>query len=165
MALVLCNLGTLGNLVGASRALHGLAYVAYKARDYPRAARLSRETLALRWELHDAWGLPSSFEDLADLAGMTGQPLTAARLYGAAEALREAIGVPLPPYHRPEYERELAVTRAALSTEDFAAARAAGRALPLEQAVVEALAVAVAGAPGTQPSEFAIPTALAPCER
>jgi predicted ATPase/DNA-binding CsgD family transcriptional regulator len=136
----------LGHRQGVSRALHGLAYIAYKARDYPRATALSLQTLSLRRELHDVWGTPPSLEDLADIAGMTGQPERAARLYGAAEALREAIGVPLPPYHRPEYEREVAVTRESLGNQAFAAAYAAGRALSIDEAVAEALA-------GTVPEE------------
>ena len=35
--------------------------------------------------------------------------MRAARLYGAAEALREAIGVPVPEGDRPRYERHTAI--------------------------------------------------------
>jgi DNA-binding CsgD family transcriptional regulator len=156
----------LGHRQGISRALHGLAYVAYKARNYPRAMALSLETLALRRELRDVWGTPSSLEDLADIAGMTGQPERAARLYGAAEALREVIGVPLPPYHRSEYEREVAVTREALGEQAFADAYAAGRALPVEEAVAEALAGTMPeeSAPGGKPDEVPALAGLSPRE-
>ena len=130
----------LGHRRGIARALHGLAYLAYKRRDYPRAVALSRETLARRWELQDRWGIAANLEDVADITGLTGQPLQAARLYGAAEALREAIGAPVPPFYRAEYEQEVALTRRALAADVFAAAWAAGRALPLAQVVEEALA-------------------------
>jgi predicted ATPase/DNA-binding CsgD family transcriptional regulator len=138
--------------VGVARALHGLAYVAYKRRDYPRALTLSHQTLALRWELHDIWGIGANFEDIADIAGQTGQPEPAARLYGAAAALREAIGIPVSPHYRAEYEREVAVARQALAPEDFAAEWAAGRALPLPEAVAFALAVTVPSATATTPA-------------
>jgi len=101
---------------------------------------LSRETLSLRWELQDRWGITANLEDMADIDGLTGQPLQAARLYGAAEALREAIGAPIPPFYRAEYEREVAITRNALPEDVFATAWAAGRTMPLAQAVEEALA-------------------------
>ena len=144
----------LGHTAGVARALHGLAYVAYKRRDHARALALSRETLALRWELHDRWGIAANLEDIADIAGLTGQPRRAARLYGAAEALREALGVPIAPLYRAEYEREVGVVREALGVETLAAEWTAGRGLPLAEAVAEALAVTgpAESAPSPQPS-------------
>ena len=64
----------------------------------------------------------------------------AARLYGAAAALRERLGAAVVPWERPAHERDLAAVRAALGPAAFAAAWAAGAALPLEAAVAEALA-------------------------
>jgi len=69
------------------------------------------------------------------------QPAHAARLLGAAEALRESAGVPLPPVHRVDYERDVALVRAALDEDAFAMAWAEGQAIPLEQAIAEALAI------------------------
>ncbi|HEV2106963.1 MAG TPA: LuxR C-terminal-related transcriptional regulator [Thermomicrobiales bacterium] len=129
--------------VGVARALGGLAYVAYKAREYPRARDFSHQALRLRWDMHDLRALPASFEDLADIAGMTGQPLVAARLYGVAEALREVIDAPMPPWFLAEYQREVMVTRQALAEDVFVAEWTAGRRLSLEEAVTEALAVTV----------------------
>jgi hypothetical protein len=63
----------------------------------------------------------------------------AARLWGAAEALRERLGAPLPPNERAEYEREVAAVRQALGAEGFAVAWAAGRSLTEEQAGAYAL--------------------------
>ena len=67
------------------------------------------------------------------------QPLRAARLFGAAAALRESANFPLSPVMRADYERDLAVARTQLDVTTFAAAWAAGRALTLEQAITEAL--------------------------
>src|SRR5262245_15581222 len=64
---------------------------------------------------------------------------------GAAAALREAIGVPLRPTDRAVHDRGLAAARAGLGEAAFAIAWAAGRAMPLEQAVADALEEAGAG--------------------
>jgi hypothetical protein len=60
------------------------------------------------------------------------EPERAARLWGAAEALRDSLGLPLPPNEHPEYDRSLAAVREALGQETFARAWAAGRAMTLE---------------------------------
>ena len=72
------------------------------------------------------------------IARLSGDPRRAARLSGAADALREAVGVPVDDLRRPIHERDMAELRAALTADVFAAEWAAGRAMPLEQAVAEA---------------------------
>ncbi len=89
------------------------------------------------------WGL----EGLAWLAaseGMTrGQPVAgaerAARLFGAAEAPREAAGASVLPFYRADYERGVAAARAGLGEQSFAAAWERGRSMTLEEAVGYAL--------------------------
>jgi non-specific serine/threonine protein kinase len=119
------------------RALHGLAYVAYKRRDLARALAGTRELLALEWG--QRWPVYAYLEDIADIAGRVGRAETAARLYGAADAQRERAGRPVDALFRAEYERDVAIARRALGAAVFAAAWAAGRALTPEQAVAEAL--------------------------
>jgi hypothetical protein len=63
----------------------------------------------------------------------------AARLFGAAEALRAATGWRLSPAYGSGYERYLAAARAELGEATFAAAWIEGSVLTLEQAVAEAL--------------------------
>jgi hypothetical protein len=76
----------------------------------------------------------------ASLALACGQPTRAARLMGAAEAVREDQEMPLEPvYRRDVYDALLASARAALDRESFAAAWAEGRTMSLEQAVAYAL--------------------------
>ena len=58
----------------------------------------------------------------------------AAGLWGAAEALRETIGTPLPPVERDTYERSVAAVRTQLGEKAFATAWAEGRAMTPEQA-------------------------------
>jgi predicted ATPase/DNA-binding CsgD family transcriptional regulator len=144
----------IGHTAGIPRAFHGLAYLAYKQRDYLRAVPLEQEALRVRWELHDMWAVPASLENLADSAGIVGQAALAAQLYGAAAALREVYGLPIQPVYLAEYEQEVAVARAALSEKAFAAAWAAGQADP-ERAVAAALAVAEP-APATDQPDAAL---------
>jgi predicted ATPase/DNA-binding CsgD family transcriptional regulator len=125
-----------GNAHGLARALHGLAYVAWKQRDLPRALALSRDVLHLDWE--QRWPIYYHLEDIADIAGRLGAPAVAARLYGAADSLRERAGRPVEPVFRDEFERDVAVARRALGDEAFAQAWAAGRALSPAQAIAEA---------------------------
>jgi DNA-binding CsgD family transcriptional regulator len=124
---------------GVSRTLHGLAYIAYKQRDMPRALALTQEALALDWQQN--WPVYYYLEDLADIAGRIGQPETAARMYGAADALRELAGHPVEPVFRDEFERDLAVSRDAIGEEAFAEAWTLGRQQPVEEMVAEALAL------------------------
>src|SRR5207247_1410305 len=59
----------------------------------------------------------------------------AARLWGAAEALREAVNIPLPPVERVDYERSVAAARASLGEKAFAAAWTEGHFMLPEQAL------------------------------
>jgi predicted ATPase/class 3 adenylate cyclase len=82
---------------------------------------------------------PRYLEAVAALAVAQGQGERAARLYGVAEALRKARGTPLPPCELDAYHDDVAVARAALGEEAFAAAWAEGRAMTVEQAIAYAL--------------------------
>ena len=66
--------------------------------------------------------------------------LRAARLFGAAEGLRQAMGALLPPVHRAEHDRSVAAVRTALGEGAFAAAWAEGRAMSLDEVVALVLA-------------------------
>jgi hypothetical protein len=68
-----------------------------------------------------------------------GEPERAAKLWGAAESLRDSLGLPLPPNELEEYDRNRAAAREALGEEAFARAGAAGRAMTVEQAIEYAL--------------------------
>ena len=83
--------------------------------------------------------LAECLEGLAGVVGVRGQPARAALLLGAAEALRNAIGAPVPPADRADYERSVAAVRTQLDATAFGAAWAEGRSTPLEQAITVAL--------------------------
>jgi hypothetical protein len=67
-----------------------------------------------------------------------GQPVRAARLFGASQTLRGTSSAPIGAVV--EYARDVANVRAQLDAATFAAAWAEGEALTVEQAIAEALA-------------------------
>jgi predicted ATPase/DNA-binding CsgD family transcriptional regulator len=83
----------------------------------------------------------------AMLALASRQPVRAARLLGAAEALRSAEGLPLYPAERPFQERMIGQARAALGAAAFDARWDEGRGWTLDETVAYALAEAVPEAP------------------
>jgi hypothetical protein len=81
-------------------------------------------------------------ESFAIIAIRREQPIRAARLFGAAEALRGRIDIPMTGYEREEYERQVADLRAGMDGKTFEAAWAEGRNLTMEEAIQIALAPA-----------------------
>jgi len=125
---------------GVARALTNLADLARQEGDLPRARGLYRDSLALRRSLRDMPGMATSMEKLA-AALVADDPAAAARLLGAAEALRETIGAPLPPVDRPAHAAVVAAVQGTLAASVTSDAWAIGRSLPLDAAVAEALAM------------------------
>jgi predicted ATPase/DNA-binding SARP family transcriptional activator/Tfp pilus assembly protein PilF len=130
-----------GDLADASYAVFGLGKVAYQKKDYATARTLFRESLTLRYESDEKRAIARNLEGIAQVDRTEGQAERAARLFGAAEALRESLDAPITPPYLPEYQREVSTLRAALSEAAFEKAWSAGRALTLEQAIVLALAL------------------------
>lgn len=96
----------------------------------PSARPASGGELAIRRALKNKEGIAACLEGLAAAAGAVGQLEQAARLFGAAEALRESLGASLPPAERADHDRQSAAVRAALGQPEFAAAWAQGREQP-----------------------------------
>jgi DNA-binding NarL/FixJ family response regulator len=107
--------------------------------------------LPLAQELGSGLLLAICLEGLAAVYGAKGEGTRAARLYGAVEALRLAIGAPLSPADQPELERHLATAHATLDAASWEAAWADGRAMTPEQAAEYALSE-VRAAPPAAPS-------------
>ncbi len=117
-----------------------LAQVMYSQGTVDSAEVMYREGLALSREMPLLTNIATGLEGLAAVAAMVGLPVRAARLWGAAEALREATGEGRSAFFQRAYDRALAAARRQVSEADWATAWAAGRALTTEQAVAEALA-------------------------
>jgi hypothetical protein len=129
-----------GNPIGIAISLNGLAELAAAEGDAARAVALFREALPMYAEHGSHFGIHHSLLGIGQLAGWGGRPEAAARILGAAEALGQARGMVMAGDLRGPHDRCVARIRADLGAEAFAVAWAAGRALPLEQAVAEALA-------------------------
>ena len=99
----------------------------------PAAITLLRRSLELHSELRDRWRMSSVLEDLAAIALVLGRAPIAARLLGAAEALREAIGTVIAPCERAQHVQTAAGARAALGEETFGAARQQGLVATMEE--------------------------------
>jgi hypothetical protein len=128
-----------------AKALWEAGGLAWLQGDYGTARALLEESLAINRELGDKWGIAQNLERLAALAVAQAQPARAARPFGTAEALREALGAPLPPVDGAEHDRSVAAVRTALGEEAFAAAWAEGREMSLEQSIDCALQAVTAG--------------------
>ena len=115
--------------------------VAERRGEVERVVGLAEEVLALGRELGSRTAVANVLERLARVARARGDPGLAARLLGAAEALREALGQTPSIAERGDYEAQLAAVLEALGEEAFAAAWAEGRAMPPERATEQALAV------------------------
>src|SRR5215204_57447 len=112
---------------------------AYEGDDYEEEAGFLEEGLALVREVGDWEWVGHALDSFAVIAGTKGQGERAARLYGAAEALRDAIGAPLPPTNRPHYDRGVAAARAKLNEAEWEAAFSEGMAMSAEEVAEYAL--------------------------
>ena len=132
----------LGDKGGIAAGLAALGMMALEQGDYAARQRFE-DSLTLLQKLGDKQGVAECLEGLAGVAGALGgerrQPARAARLWGAAKALREAIDARQPPAQRLRCEHHLAVARAQLDEATWEAALNEGRAMPLEQAIAYAL--------------------------
>ena len=124
-----------GDRAGMAEALIGLASVATMQGDFAVARDLYQEIFSILQRIQYKELIPSCLEGLAAVAAAQGELVWAAQLWGATEALREAIGAPIPTVYRLDYERTVAKARAQLGEETFARAWAEGRAKTLEQAM------------------------------
>ena len=154
----------LGDRRGLGAALTHLGNVARDQGDPDRAATCFEEALPHLRGAGDRASLAAWLEGLAGVAAARGQFERAARLFGAAEALREAVGAPRPPPSRESYERDVAAVRAALDAEAFAATRAAGALAP-EQTLEDALTSETTGKPADRTAASADDQAAMPLTR
>jgi predicted ATPase/class 3 adenylate cyclase len=124
-----------------AKALYGLGDVARADGDLAIAAVRYDEGLTAAVEYGFPWLAALFIERLAGLTMTVGSLEQSARLFGAAEALRQAIGAPMPAYFRALYDDDLAALRARLESGKLEAAWEDGRALTAETVLGEAHAV------------------------
>jgi predicted ATPase/class 3 adenylate cyclase/DNA-binding CsgD family transcriptional regulator len=127
-----------GDRHGVSMSLRGLGHLARLRQQYDGATALLAESVSVVRELGDVRCAPVCLDELACLASVQGWAVRAARLFGAAQAVRTAGGFTMPPSHA-DYDQGVTEARAALGEEPFMAAWAEGQAMSMEQAIIYAL--------------------------
>ncbi|WP_163723334.1 LuxR C-terminal-related transcriptional regulator [Mycolicibacterium psychrotolerans] len=111
------------------------ARVALRAGEWARAERDGHDALALAAELGAYLAIPDILECLAAPAAGAGSLEEAARLLGAAHAMRLRMNVRRFAVHQADYEATVASIRAALGDDDFDRAWADGAELPTIEAI------------------------------
>jgi len=133
----------LGDKRGISLSHVDLAFIELVRGNHEPAAMLLEESVRVLRGSEDKFCLAYGLFGLAAVAGARAQPRRAARLWGAAEALREEIGVvslTQLELHAYDYEGRVSAARNILGDEDaWERAFAQGRAMSAEEATAYAL--------------------------
>jgi predicted ATPase/DNA-binding CsgD family transcriptional regulator len=145
----------LDNASCVAEALLGLARITCARGQVEDANGMFLESLDVTWRVGPRILVAAGLEGLAHVRALAGDGHRAARLAGAAAALRTGIGAPLPPSARADGAVATSQARAAIGGPSYLAAWDEGRALPLSDAIAEALSspvplsVAGTGRPST----------------
>jgi predicted ATPase/DNA-binding SARP family transcriptional activator len=113
------------------------AWVTLHRGDYAKAEGLFRESLKLSEEYGNKTATLDGLAGLAAILGVTGKPELAVRLFGAVEALLEAIGMGgrRDPADQKEFDYYVAIARGRLEQAAFAKAWSEGRTMSQESAI------------------------------
>ena len=132
----------MGDRIGIAFVLRNWGLNALYQGDYEQALPLFEESLVFCQELKDRWSIAYILEGLGMVHALGNEkPERAAKILGAAEALREEIGNPIPTSERSLYEKSIDMLRDGLSEGAFEAAWAEGRAMKIEETIEYALSV------------------------
>jgi len=122
-----------------ARSMNILGRVAYHHGEYERGGALLKESLALFRDMRDKLSIIRCVEGLAGVAWACRLSERAARMFGAAQGLRESISAALPLADQLELDQNVTAVRSQMGKKAFAAAWAEGRAMTLEKAIEYAL--------------------------
>jgi predicted ATPase/DNA-binding XRE family transcriptional regulator len=126
-----------GDTWGMALALKNLADLALRRGKTVAAAQHFRDGLVSFWKVGDTSGMAFCLDSLAGLA-VHDRPEQATRLLAMAEVVHDRLGASFAE-QRGSHDEAVAIARAALGEAPFAAAWEAGCALPLAEAIAEAL--------------------------
>ena len=141
-----------------------LAQIALSQGERTEARVLYDESREIARELNHMWLIAVCLEGRARLAAEEGQLVWAVQLWGAADALRETIRVPIPLIERAEYERSITTARTRLGEQDFVVAWEVGHTMTPEQAITSKgnAVIAPLAAPATTSSSAYPPPSTHP---
>jgi predicted ATPase/DNA-binding CsgD family transcriptional regulator len=123
-------------------ALDNLGWATLLQGDHERARTFYEESLMLSNELGDKMNAANSLEGIACISGAQGEGLRAARLFGAAQALFEAVGAvafELTPEEYAWREPYRVAARSQLGEAEWGKVLSQGRAMGMEEAIEYAL--------------------------
>jgi predicted ATPase/serine/threonine protein kinase len=129
----------LGDSWGIAGTLADLGNLARERNDHSGAHTFYGESLRLFQELESKRGIARLLECFACSAAAQARAERSLRLAGAAAALRQTVGAPLPPAEHARLEKNLEAARQAVSNTAGAAAWMEGWAMPAEKAIAYAL--------------------------
>jgi hypothetical protein len=120
-------------------ALSIVGKVMFQQDDFVTAGAYFREGLTISREIGFKWGIALSLEGIARVAAVQRRAELALQLAGGADALRQAIGVPLSAVEFAEFEHALAPAYDSLSEQTASNAWDEGRKPDLEELIRRAL--------------------------
>lgn len=123
-----------GNKQGIAITSGSLANTLTRLGDFVASHKAMRESLELSQTFGDRPYIALLLEAAADLAVSQSHFVRAARLSGAAEALRELLGIPVPPDEQADNHRTQTAIRHGLPEPDFQTAWNAGRKMDWNEA-------------------------------
>jgi hypothetical protein len=125
----------LGTQQGEAAALSNLSIILIKLGEHEAGRNRLLEGMALFRQLGNKHSTVISLETLAGLAVAEEKWSHAAWLYGAADGAREALGAALAPRDKEERQRDFALLREKLGSEEFYLQITKGRATNLDKAM------------------------------
>ena len=123
----------------AAVGLYNLGWMALLGNELDKARDLYEESLALARDIEMNPLVVYGLEGFACVAGAQAEAQRAAQLWGAAEALHEAKGIPRDPDWLAEADARISAVRSGLGEEAWEVAWRKGRAMTLEEAIEYAL--------------------------
>ena len=122
----------------ASVALTNLGLTALARKDYPAARSLHARSLEHAQAIGERRSIAECLEEMAGVDAAAGLAGRAAVLFGASQAMREAIGAPVLGPDLARFQQSVAAVREALGDDEFTAAERRGR----EMTEADAIALA-----------------------
>ncbi len=125
----------MGHRHGSAESLPALGKVLVAEGDYAAARTKYEESLVISRELGEKWIIAACLLGLGEVVAAQQKLAWAAQLWGAAEAIRDALGIPIPPIERADHERSVSSARVHLGEKAFTAAWGQGRSMTPKQAL------------------------------
>jgi tetratricopeptide (TPR) repeat protein len=116
-----------------------LAHILRQEGNYIEALPAYHETIKAWQRMGHRSAVAHQLECLAFIAKAMEQPDKAARLLGAAEALRQKIEIDMTPPEREDYEKEVADMKTNMDKKEFTSLWAEGRSMTMDEAIELAL--------------------------